>query len=48
MRYALRKGQERLAMLEGQRRDLDEAIAELFDMTRSVEKALLEREAADG
>ncbi|MBM3490966.1 MAG: MerR family DNA-binding transcriptional regulator [Alphaproteobacteria bacterium] len=48
MRYALRKGQERLAMLERQRRDLDDAIAELREMTGSLERALRQREAGPG
>ena len=48
MRHALRKGHERLASLERQRRDLDEAIGELKEMGQAIEQALREREGAGG
>lgn len=45
MRVTLRKSSERLAVLERQRRDLDEAIAELRDACRHLEGALRQKAA---
>ncbi len=45
MRLTLRKSRERLAALERQRRDLDEAIGELRDACQHLEGALSEKGA---
>lgn len=45
MRVTLRKSRERLAALERQRRDLEEAITELKDVCRNIESALRQKGA---
>jgi DNA-binding transcriptional MerR regulator len=45
MRLTLRKSRERLATLERQRRDLDEAIAELKEACRHLDAALRQKGA---
>lgn len=47
LRVTLRKSRERLAALERQRRDLEEAIAELKNACRHIEGALRQKDALD-